>query len=401
MENDSSFYNVTSYGISDTSLEEVFLELADDDDNNENQEALNTDSSELIHTFTNLNTWAQIYLLLWKRITVQKRDRKGLFFQILLPVILICLVLMVLLIEVPIEGSPLTLTPELYNTSGKLLLINLYNNSTNLEIKSAFYSFIGTGATIGNQVLVAGEELTSAYSFVTALQGNYPSVNFELQPDLKSSDEMSEFILEGLNIGRREFNFGSIIIGDTIKATLNVDWDEIKSQGNDIIEQIQGAVLSGLVPDIDVINFIADLDVTTVLENLNSTLISQNFTGVGTLLDVLTDENSRIELLNQTISFFNLTFNDVDMVNTFFNNSENILDFVNQTLAMFNLTSIEVIDLVFSTSDTIEIEGNGWSLVLTEDQVLNLLNNDLVYESYDLMIDVPISIMHNTSSSHR
>lgn len=130
MENDSSFYNVTSHGISDTSLEEVFLELADDDDddddNNEDQEALNTDSSELIHTFTNLNTWAQIYLLLWKRFTVQKRDRKGLFFQILLPVILICLVLMVLLIEVPIEGSPLTLTPELYNTSGKLLSINLY-----------------------------------------------------------------------------------------------------------------------------------------------------------------------------------------------------------------------------------------------------------------------------------
>jgi hypothetical protein len=119
MSNKASSLCISSYGVSNTSLEEVFLQLADHDEDDEKIKHLNTTSSDTpALPFTYMNTTSQIKLLLHKRFTIQRRDIKGLFFKIVLPVVLICLVLMVLLVEVPIEGSPLELTPELYSESG-------------------------------------------------------------------------------------------------------------------------------------------------------------------------------------------------------------------------------------------------------------------------------------------
>ena len=126
MEKGGSEYHLSSYGVSNTSLEEVFLELAEID-------AIKKDSVEvssrnlfaqkqaLKHLEKYLGTISQVSLLIHKRYTIQRRDLKGLFFKVVLPVVLICCVLTILLIELPIEGTPIELSAELYNTSGKYI----------------------------------------------------------------------------------------------------------------------------------------------------------------------------------------------------------------------------------------------------------------------------------------
>jgi uncharacterized membrane protein len=104
--------------VSNTSLEEVFLELADHDEQCDKSHVNANTNQSLVYSFKYMNAFSQVYLLLHKRFTVERRDLKGLFFKIVLPVIMICLVLMVLLIDVPITGAPIELTAELYNTSG-------------------------------------------------------------------------------------------------------------------------------------------------------------------------------------------------------------------------------------------------------------------------------------------
>lgn len=135
MEKGGKECHLSSYGVSNTSLEEVFLELAEDDEESKNDisEVNCTDRPKIMpmNQQEYLGTLSQVSLLIHKRYTIQRRDLKGLFFKVVLPVVLICCVLMILLIELPIEGTPIELSAELYNTSGenifiKSMLINCF-----------------------------------------------------------------------------------------------------------------------------------------------------------------------------------------------------------------------------------------------------------------------------------
>lgn len=373
MEKQSNSLNISSYGVSNTSLEEVFLELGEED---YETNPIDIPINNSINSFQYLNSLAQVGLLIKKRFTIQKRDLKGLFFKIVLPVILICSVLMVLLIDVPIEGSALVLTPELYNTSG-------------------------TGASIGNKVIVAGSKSNKKNSFVDTFYDVYPSVDMSVIPNLNSSQDVSAYILDGLQNGRREFNFGSIVLGDTMDATLNVNWTEFNtnSEGNTVYEQIKETLLG------NVTSLISDVNITSLIEDLNSTLIAQNVTGseefIASLVEVISDGGSVLDLLNETLTFINVTSDAIGNLSEFLNSPIDFSDALNQTLIFFNLTVDDLQEIIFGSTDTITIEGDGWSVVLTEDQLLNLLNNNITFESYSLKVDVPVSVMHNTSSSHR
>ena len=134
IERESSNLYISSYGVSNTSLEEVFLQLADSNEEYESSTHVNLDQST-VHSFQYMNGLSQVQLLLRKRFIIQRRDLKGLFFKIGLPVILICCVLMVLLIDVPIEGTPIGLSAELYNTSGRYQVMCSRNDIRFIETK--------------------------------------------------------------------------------------------------------------------------------------------------------------------------------------------------------------------------------------------------------------------------
>ena len=100
------------------------MELAEDD------AIKKCDEVKLSHTFPvqkqafkhqqeYLGTLSQVSLLIHKRYTIQRRDLKGLFFKVVLPVILICLVLFTLMIDIPIKRAAIDLSAELYKTSSK------------------------------------------------------------------------------------------------------------------------------------------------------------------------------------------------------------------------------------------------------------------------------------------
>jgi hypothetical protein len=60
------------------------------------------------------SSWRQLHTLLHKRWTIARRDRKGFFFQVVLPVLLIVLVLLVLTIDVRLAGPPIRMNAALY-----------------------------------------------------------------------------------------------------------------------------------------------------------------------------------------------------------------------------------------------------------------------------------------------
>lgn len=128
MEERASDFHLSSYGVSNTSLEEVFLELAEEDDDKDLNDASHEHTAStltepkkqvIMDDLKYLGGLSQIFLLMHKRLLIQRRDLKGLFIKILLPVILVCLVLFTLLFKIKIEGTPIELSTELYNTSGE------------------------------------------------------------------------------------------------------------------------------------------------------------------------------------------------------------------------------------------------------------------------------------------
>jgi hypothetical protein len=244
--------------------------------------------------------------------------------------------------------------------SNKLLI-----HITELTIK---LYYLGTGASIGNNIILAGTRSNQKESFLETMNGFYPSTDMSITSDLSTSMDVSDYLLDGLANGRREFNFGSFILGDTINTTIMVDWADINAEGNAFSNQIQ-----------DALNIISpEIDTSLIIETLNQTLISQNITGadawIAALVLASSEDDSISNLLNETLTFFNLTTDNDQLQEAFVEN-------------------------LFSNNDTITIEGDGWSLLLTEDQLQSYFNAER--EAYNMNVQVPVSIMHNTSSAHR
>uniref|UniRef100_A0A8C3RBS5 P-type phospholipid transporter n=1 Tax=Cyanoderma ruficeps TaxID=181631 RepID=A0A8C3RBS5_9PASS len=123
---------ISSYGISETTLEEIFLKVADDSGSiseflNEGHFFLLTESREtdLLSGMDGKGSYQmkgwkltqqQFMALLWKRMLIAKRSRKGFFAQIVLPAVFVCIALMFSLIVPPFGKYPsLELQPWMYD----------------------------------------------------------------------------------------------------------------------------------------------------------------------------------------------------------------------------------------------------------------------------------------------
>ncbi|XP_056274461.1 ATP-binding cassette sub-family A member 2 isoform X1 [Pseudoliparis swirei] len=118
---------LTSYGVMDTTLEEVFLKVSEEDQSLENSDAGDAEDPSAPEpealegqSSVKLEGWwlklSQFHGLIVKRFHCAKRNTKGLFSQILLPAFFVC-VAMTVALSVPEIGDspPLILSPSQYH----------------------------------------------------------------------------------------------------------------------------------------------------------------------------------------------------------------------------------------------------------------------------------------------
>ena len=294
---------IGAFGIQDSSLEQVFLQLAEDEDggedgggetndshpnlpspetadveasssktpgkmtevlessdedksagSSENNEKSNNDERFSYHQLSPLK---QIGLLYWKRLVVQKRDRKGFFFSILIPVLVIALVLLVLMIDPPFVGPAIEVSPELYN-----------------EVVGEASD---TGVTIGAPSSVEYEWLSSGLSKI------YPFMKFTLMENATSSN-VSELLLETINDKNGPPRFGAYILDDNIDVNLQVNWDSISEYTEEFLP----------------------IPLTSLVEILNDPVSLSNFTLPSTfeVFEMLQSDECQTDILEQLDSAF-------------------------------------------------------------------------------------------------
>ena len=164
--------------------------------------------------YKSMSPLMQIGLLYWKRVTVQKRDIKGAFFAIIVPVVLVALVVLVLNTNVIIAGPPQEMSPALF--------VNTYSSST-----------IGQAST---EILVGGtskDRVRSEYLFMdSGLTHDYPNARFTHLGDAMSSAEISDFLIETYNDHNHPTRFGAFSVDDSVQLNVNLNMSAFQDQLN-------------------------------------------------------------------------------------------------------------------------------------------------------------------------
>lgn len=242
---------IGGYGVSNTTLEEVFLRLADEKDaeledttpreisiempsaavspsrqtstrllgstNGETLSRRQTESIKMLGRVQNecaefhqVGRFSQIGILMGKRWTVQKRDKRGIFYQVLLPAIgvavaLLCLTFDFFAVEPALEIS-----------------LDYYHGATRIANSDAVVS--GRMGPNDNQ------SMSDVFDFMDAgFQYEYPEVRLEYKPDLLNSTEMSHYLLDSYHDHSSHYwRFGAYHFNDAITMNLNINWTQVE-----------------------------------------------------------------------------------------------------------------------------------------------------------------------------
>jgi hypothetical protein len=237
--------SIGAYGISDTTLEEIFLQLAglnsvssetsNDPTTPEGQNRDAGDGSIMERSLTSnmemdvpqsdlrpQSPLRQISLLYGKRFSIQKRDIKGACFQVFLPVLLCALVLLVLTIDVILAGPPIEMSLSLYRSG-----VDGVDTITDVVV--------GGGASVS---LSDGRQLSvedDFNSFNSVLYEDYPNANFVHLDWAESSSDVSQHLLDTYNDHEHNERYGSFALSDRINVTIIVDWKELQKGITDFI----------------------------------------------------------------------------------------------------------------------------------------------------------------------
>jgi len=271
-EQKSKELGVSSYGVENASFEEVFLLLAEKDGNGSNDKTddvsvaetrsvstdnasramLDSDSDSVASSkvtaesgdtsdsgsdsesvaavdpkvspldfkdtanYQSMSAFRQIGLLYWKRFTVQKRDIKGAFFAIIVPVILVALVVCVLTVNIVVAGPPRELSPALYETS--------YTSSSSGSVNTQI--LVGGGATARDPT-----DVETKYLFLdSGLKHDYPNAQSTRLAQIQSSAELSDYLLETYNDHDRPVRFGAYSVDDAVQVNINVNFTAFGEQ---------------------------------------------------------------------------------------------------------------------------------------------------------------------------
>ena len=304
---------IGSYGATNTTLEEVFLQLAENEsttddlltekpnqevkkgDNpeeldstltssepkcvveNEISESLVSANKDQSETFEYSSGRSQLGLLLTKRFMVQKRDRKGTFFTIVLPAILSGLVLLILMVDLKLAGPGIDLSVDLYKQSS--------SGADSNAIVLAGGGLGAQGLLTANSTSeeIAVKMIEDDVSNLNKIYSNvYPHARFSHIKDARSSQQMSDHMLKVYREPGRIAYFGSLVFKDSIKFTINVNWDSLE---RDLEKVLQSSYVQNY-PEVNLTEFLGSgetelsINITTPeLEDfLNDLNITENAT---------------------------------------------------------------------------------------------------------------------------
>ena len=321
LENSRKELGIGSYGATNTTLEEVFLQLAEneactDDVTTEEhcQEVKKIDDSEELDSFvtspeTNCDVKnetsktsiaaiedqretfdyssgrSQIGLLLKKRFMVQKRDRKGTFFTVILPAILSGLVLLILMVDLKLAGPGIDLSVNLYKKSSS----GSDSNAVVLAGGGLGAQGLLTSNSTSEEVAVKMIEddvskLNQIYSTV------YPHAQFSHIKDARSSQQMSDHMLKTYREPGRIANFGAFVFKDAVKFTVNVNWDALQQE----LEKVLQSSYVQNYPEVNLTEFLGsgdtDLSINVTTPELEEFLNDLNITDNATISVVSSNE---------------------------------------------------------------------------------------------------------------
>ena len=289
--------------------------------------------------------WIQLFELFRKRCIIASRDKKGLFFQILIPAIQIALVLAVLAIDVNPAGRSLPMRADIYEETVTAVLSD---NSTMINPEDY------------------RENLKRMYFSNT---------------NTTSSDEISDFMLSTYSAPEGD-RFGGYVYNDTITLNVTVDW--IWVQDNiDLLLNNSASILPLLddVLDISIGNNSASFDFN----------ISSSSPFVVNALDAIFGNESYVVVNNVTLYRTNVT--------DFIDENEDILVGEGGELSF---DSIEVGDgEIVVVGVEIVINNNTINLgnfSLTAGDLVVLLPNQTI--SYSSTIASNYSVLQNSTSPH-
>jgi len=214
-------FSVGAFGIENASLEEVFIDLADDydDDVTSSASELQDESDSMASRVSAPSSFvAQVGLLYWKRCVVQRRDVKGLVFAVVVPVLLIALVLLILTINVPIVGPSIEMSPSLYELS-------------NVGTDALTDVVVGGGISARE-----GEDVDAEYSSLLNFSlTDYSHLNFDRRRNLTSSKNVSSMLLSSINTRDHNERYGAYALFDSVNIEITVDWEQTIDGVSDLL----------------------------------------------------------------------------------------------------------------------------------------------------------------------
>ncbi|KAL7574063.1 hypothetical protein ACA910_015641 [Epithemia clementina (nom. ined.)] len=384
LEAQRSSLSVGALGIENASLEEVFIQLADDEfahdddnyndeDNNRNVESEDDFTSEMNEVLRSTRNPAnsagfatQIGLLYWKRVVYQRRDLNGLLFSVVVPVLLVALSLLILTVTPHVVGPPIELSPNLYRTS-------IIGESTKTDI------------VVGGGISVKGVDYfeRTYQNFRDWSLENYDHINFDQRIEEVSSQMVSKALLESINAHDHYERYGAFALRDRININITVDWSGIY-EGAKELYQIWNAS-----HDFD--TTVEPIDITSIIANNlepNVKTITKAGGGLSFLFNAtLQDFGGLWNFLKLTGSLKNAGKTNVDNQSTQIDVDSIWLYPIEGVLALSNLSA------------------RAGSILLARNKSFNVTlfsNQSIPSENkvYHFNVDTKSSILHNASSPH-
>uniref|UniRef100_A0A7S3DQC5 ABC transporter domain-containing protein n=1 Tax=Entomoneis paludosa TaxID=265537 RepID=A0A7S3DQC5_9STRA len=279
--------SIGAFGVENASLEEVFIDLADGGDHEESSGVETEDEMPPLHNSASTTFFTQIGLGYWKRFVIQRRDLRGLFFSVVVPVLLVALVLLILTINVPVVGPAIELSPSLYKSS-------------NVGTAALTDIVVGGGASSG-----AKGDLDSRYETLRNWSvSDYENLNFDRRREVNSSQALSHFLLDSINLRDHHERFGSYSLYDNVSMEINVDWAAMESGTESILSLLDDAI--GSNQQLESSFSVKPVEVLDLLELVNASF---------SLLVPVNETNLALELIFDGANFTRAQFEDeVEMI---------------------------------------------------------------------------------------
>lgn len=355
---------IGGYGVSNTTLEEVFLRLADEQELTENTketERIKLKSMRFLKgeleekVFEPVSRSQQIRTLIQKRWTIQKRDKKGFVFQIVLPVLAVAIALVFLTLDFVGNQPPLEMSADLYHVARRV-------QNTN--------------------VLVSGNEknIEDTASFVeSSFENDYQNVEVDFVPSMSNTQELSQYMLDTYHDFNHSWRYQAYFFNDTITLNITQDWDDLRfvlengnpeSIGDNGVLTIdtQNQIVNYQFDLIEVANIVysntvvrpsTPVDMSVVTRALHLAATALNINQLHEIIDLATDEFDDVTNVEELFKAINIqtggSEEELDATYRLIFDSVTA-DFVNETMMFYDFSFIlEDMDSAF-TADMVYVE---------------------------------------------